>query len=461
MAINKASARLQHHSLTTPGSVFTVPATDDFTDGSWAITDLVVGELGINLADDRAFIRTINGIVELHTTSVISGLWKWNGDDIEAQENGLTSPVVYPNILGPGDNLSDLGSSSIRWKDLYLGGDLLLNDGTIDVAFIDISVKAYTFGTRSAASGEGSFVTGGINDANGATAGNSFATGESCLASGLAAFACGYNTTASNTYAHAEGSDTSATGVSAHAEGGGNTTASGNYSHAEGWNCVANDTYAHAEGYGTLASASRAHAEGDGTTASGLYSHAEGNDTTASGQTSHAEGQTTTASATGSHAGGIGALANHYAEWARSSITDGATYGLGQYGIVSYARETTDATPVEIFLDGTFNTTGTLRLTLASEDVYRVVITAVATDTATGDAKEWLGYGIIKNIAGTTSLVGGTITMSSSVGDAGLATASIATTADDTNDSLKLAVTGIAATTIKWFAKVNYTKIEI
>lgn len=155
MAINTASARIQHHSLTTPASIFTVPPSEDFTDGSWTIEDLAIGEIGINLADDRIFFRTTNGIVEMETSS-FTALWTRSGDDIQALEDILSTPVVYPNILAPLTGVSDLGSNAIKWKDIY--AETLQNGtGLIEVDPTTISIQ----NDGGAFSAEGLFITTG------------------------------------------------------------------------------------------------------------------------------------------------------------------------------------------------------------------------------------------------------------------------------------------------------------
>ena len=111
--------RLQQHGITEAGSIFTIPPSEDFTDRTWSETDLVLGEIGLNLTDDRAFFRSLNGIVELQTSSITSALWVRDGEDIVAVENGLTSPLIYPNVLPPDDDVSDLGSSVLKWKDTW------------------------------------------------------------------------------------------------------------------------------------------------------------------------------------------------------------------------------------------------------------------------------------------------------------------------------------------------------
>lgn len=202
-----------------------------------------------------------------------------------------------------------------------------------------------------------------------------------------------------------------------------------------------------AAGANSLASGVASFTEGSGTTAAGSYSHAEGFRTVASGSTSHSEGYDTKAVGNYSHSGGLGAIAFHYAEWARSHMYN------SQYGIMSVSASTTNNTPTTLNAGGSYFTVGV-------SEVYRVEVSVTALNISTFDAKEWKGFGIIKNVGGTTSLVSA-ISMTSTYADAGMGTASVATTANNTNDRLEITATGIAATNINWFAKIEYIMIRI
>lgn len=80
--IIKQYSRLQSHRISTANVVFTVPSSEDFTDGTWLTTDLCQGEFGVQMADDRVFVRTNNGILELSTTTGPAALWKSNLNEI-------------------------------------------------------------------------------------------------------------------------------------------------------------------------------------------------------------------------------------------------------------------------------------------------------------------------------------------------------------------------------------------
>jgi hypothetical protein len=63
MGVNKQSARIKHHTSTTSGS-FTVPASEDFTDGSWDKWDLAKSEIAVNDNSTKVFVRIGSAIKE-------------------------------------------------------------------------------------------------------------------------------------------------------------------------------------------------------------------------------------------------------------------------------------------------------------------------------------------------------------------------------------------------------------
>jgi hypothetical protein len=119
-------SRILHHRLTSQGTQFTIPTSNDHTDETWSSTDLYIGEIGINVTDDTIFMRTNNGIVQIATGTVsgVSGtaspsVWTFTGTNIEIGAT-YTANAVQPRS----GQYTDLGSSSLRWKDLYLGGSV-------------------------------------------------------------------------------------------------------------------------------------------------------------------------------------------------------------------------------------------------------------------------------------------------------------------------------------------------
>ena len=81
MSLITQYSRVSHHTITTSGltgtTSFTVPSSEDFTDGSWTIFDLALSEIGVDEDRGRAFIRIGNEIKEFQfsatTDSYITG----------------------------------------------------------------------------------------------------------------------------------------------------------------------------------------------------------------------------------------------------------------------------------------------------------------------------------------------------------------------------------------------------
>jgi hypothetical protein len=58
-------SRISHHTITGSASAtFSVPASEDFTDGTWTVADLALSEIGINEDSKTAYIRIDNEIKE-------------------------------------------------------------------------------------------------------------------------------------------------------------------------------------------------------------------------------------------------------------------------------------------------------------------------------------------------------------------------------------------------------------
>ncbi len=114
-------SRIINHRLSTSGRAFTIPTSNDHTDETWLASDLYVGELGINITDDTIFMRTNNGIIQISASSSASSgsnnLWNWSSPNIEIGSSYSADAVTPRSGV-----YTNLGSSGLRWKDLYLGG---------------------------------------------------------------------------------------------------------------------------------------------------------------------------------------------------------------------------------------------------------------------------------------------------------------------------------------------------
>lgn len=122
-----------------------------------------------------------------------------------------------------------------------------------------------------------------------------------------------------------------------------------------------------------------------------------------------------------------------------------------------FGGTTTDATPAEIFV----GSTASQRLTLNNNSAFAFSCFVTAAVTGGGDTSGWKIEGVIKRgaNAASTALVG-TATPVLIAQDAGASTWAVAVTADTTNGSLKITVTGQAATTIKWSATCNISEVK-
>lgn len=122
----------------------------------------------------------------------------------------------------------------------------------------------------------------------------------------------------------------------------------------------------------------------------------------------------------------------------------------GQYGTFSMYIKTTTATAAEMFINRS------TRYTIATGETIAFDIT-LAARRSTGDSVFFTIKAMLKNVSGTVSLVG-TPTVTKFFTDASI-TSAVAVTADNTNKSIRIQVTGAEAQTINWFAKVEYTKV--
>lgn len=376
---------------------------------------------------------------EGHTTTA-------SGDNSHSEGNTTTASGNYSHAEGFGTIASGTTSHT---------------EGSATIA----SDYSHAEGASTIASGDYSHAEGYQTTAEGV---QSHAEGSGSTASGIASHSENYGTIASGNYSHAEGgpsndpySPTTASGDYSHAEGLGTTAlgfgshtegilskAYGSYSHAEGIGTVASGTSTHAEGNTTTASGDYSHAEGYSTVAIGQYSHAQGTATVASGDSSHAEGYLTTAYQSYSHAGGIYAEANHYGEWARSNNN------IGQYGIISMGCNPSSNTTTELFLDAA----GTLRFTIEQNYGYKINLYCLFS-LGTNNFKEFEGMGIIKNDAGTVSLIG-TFPTASTNSSPALIAATITVSADNTNKTLKIVANGINGLTAQsCYVRLDYVRI--
>ena len=236
--------------------------------------------------------------------------------------------------------------------------------------------------------------------------------------------------------------------------GGSGNRASGNYSACIGGGASA-ATGDNATTIGSFSTASGASAFAGGTlcVASGAHSFAIGYQNTASGDRSTALNQFCNATTLYTIASGYRSLADRYGMRAQGAIDFNAgSQGQAQYARFVLAVKTTNNTPATMWLNGS-----SIRLAIPSGKILYadILISGIKSDgSAAACYKRKVA---IKNVGGTTSLVGSVETIGTDHEDN--ASTDIAITADDTNDALDISVTGIASETWRWVAVVEGLEI--
>jgi len=80
-------SRISHHTIYgLTGSTFSVPESEDFTDGTWDIYDLALSEIGVNETDKKAYMRIDTEVKE----------FAWAGD----RTSGLTNSIIMSDDSG-------------------------------------------------------------------------------------------------------------------------------------------------------------------------------------------------------------------------------------------------------------------------------------------------------------------------------------------------------------------------
>jgi len=142
-----------------------------------------------------------------------------------------------------------------------------------------------------------------------------------------------------------------------------------------------------------------------------------------------------------------------------------AATGDGQYARFVIGAKTTNNTATEMRMSsissadgsGSYFSGSAARLTIPSGKCFAFMarISGIKSDGTA--AAHYVRRGTIKNVAGTTTLVGSIETIGTDVEDN--AATNVAVTADDANDALQINVTGIAAETWRWVAVVEGVEI--
>jgi hypothetical protein len=133
--------------------------------------------------------------------------------------------------------------------------------------------------------------------------------------------------------------------------------------------------------------------------------------------------------------------------------------GVSQSGLLVLARQTTDATATVLCSHSSAAST-TNQVILPNNSAYHFKGSVIATVTGGGDTASWEFKGAIKRGANAASTaIVGTVIKDVVAYDAGASAWDVTFTADTTNGGLKVEVTGAAATTIRWVAKLETTEV--
>lgn len=308
---------------------------------------------------------------------------------------------------------------------------------------------------NSVASGSYSTLSGGQNNQSS----NIFTTvggGSTNIAnSSYSTVGGGANNTASSDYSFVGGGQSNTAQTNTHATvcGGNGNTASGQFAFVGG-------------GSGSTASGSNAVVGGgQNCTATGLLACTAGGDTNTAtssyacilgGANNVADGQFSVVLG-GRRATTRGIVG--YQVSASCSAPIAAVAGVTQSALLLLARQTTNDTPT-VLTSNTSAAGTTNQVILPNNSAYSFSGEVIAGVTAAGDTARWTINGAIKRgaNAASTAMVG-TATVTMTHNDAGAAAWTVAVTADTTNGGIKVEVTGAAATTIRWVAKITTTEM--
>jgi hypothetical protein len=148
--------------------------------------------------------------------------------------------------------------------------------------------------------------------------------------------------------------------------------------------------------------------------------------------------------------GGIQAVADKFGQSANASGRF-ASNGDAQFSRVVMRNATTDATPTEVFLNGS-----ALRLVIPSNTSWMYQMTMVVRSSA-GLTSIYKSEGAIQNNAGAVTAPN--VTTTEIFDGIGLPATPVVVAADDPNNAMIITCTGIIATNIRWVATVALVEV--
>jgi hypothetical protein len=215
-------------------------------------------------------------------------------------------------------------------------------------------------------------------------------------------------------------------------------------------------------GFGNLATGYSSACFGAANTSSGSRSFCAGQTCTSSGIQSAAFNNSQ-ASATSAFSIGSVSLANRLGMMAHAN-GQFSTAGDAQRGSVVMRRQTTDATPTNLSLDGAAPSGSTItsstHFILLNNQAVFADIRVVARSTSGTNHAAYMRRVLIKRDANaaSTAIIGTVLLPTADIESAGATAWDVAITADTTNGGMLITVTGAASTTINWTAEVSFVE---
>jgi hypothetical protein len=244
--------------------------------------------------------------------------------------------------------------------------------------------------------------------------------------------------------------------------GGGGNTASGQYSIIPGGTaCTASGTGSFAAGNTAVSSADYGVAFGATCTASGIGAFVGGDNTSSTGISSFAYGLRNTADANYSWATGARSLVRGVPGARAHASGYYQLTGDSQYRDFHLTARTTSGTGVVAvaarMLSATATGSNQVNVPADTSIAFHGVVSAKRTGSS--DCKTWEVKGGIKNIGGTTALLG-TPTVTDIGSDAGASAWTVAVTADNALDTLTFTCTGAASQDIVWTFAIRASETQ-
>lgn len=155
MGLINQYSRISHHTLTTTGATqFSVPATEDFSNGTWTSSDLALSEFGVKEGTDQLFIRIGDGIFQVPLTTSTGST------------SGTTAPASPANSVQYNNAGSFGGNSGFTFDGSTLNANLganHLNLGSVTYGGYPITGCGLTYrNLLSASTYVSGFVTGDL-----------------------------------------------------------------------------------------------------------------------------------------------------------------------------------------------------------------------------------------------------------------------------------------------------------